>query len=113
MLAAGLITALSSDAPVVADDNPLLGIQAAVLRTDDEGQAIAPEQAITLEEALFGYTMGGALASGDEANRGSISPGKWADMAVLSRDPRSVPPEALSEIRVDITILGGKNVFER
>lgn len=113
MLAAGLITALSSDAPVVADDNPLLGIQAAVSRIDDEGVAIAPEQAITVEEALYGYTMGGALASGDETNRGSLSPGKWADMAVLSRDPRGVPPEALPEIRVDITILGGKNVFER
>jgi hypothetical protein len=113
MLAAGLITALSSDAPVVADDNPLLGIQAAVLRADDEGFVIAPDQAISIDEALFAYTMGGALASGDEANRGSLSPGKWADMAVLSGDPRSVPPEALSQIRVDRTILGGKTVFER
>jgi hypothetical protein len=110
MLAAGLITALSSDAPVVADDNPLLGIQAAVDRTDDEGIAIAPDQAISLDEALFAYTMGGALASGDEANRGSLSPGKWADMAVLSGDPHSVP---LSQIRVDRTILGGETVFER
>jgi hypothetical protein len=113
MLAAGLITALSSDAPVVADDNPLLGIQAAVLRADDEGIVIGADQAISLDEALFAYTMGGALASGDEANRGSLSPGKWADMAVLSGDPRSVPPEALPQIRVDRTILGGETVFER
>jgi predicted amidohydrolase YtcJ len=113
MLASGMITALSSDAPVVADDNPLLGIQAAILRTDDEGVAIAPDQAISIDEALFAYTMGGALASGDEANRGSLTPGKWADMAVLSGDPRSVPPEDLSQIRVDQTILGGQTVFER
>ncbi|MCK6591308.1 MAG: amidohydrolase [Polyangiaceae bacterium] len=113
MIAGGLITALSSDAPVVADDNPLLGIQAAILRTDDEGVVIAGDQAISIDEALFAYTMGGALASGDEANRGSLSPGKWADMAVLSADPRAVPPEALSGIRVDRTILGGQTVFER
>jgi predicted amidohydrolase YtcJ len=113
MIAAGLITALSSDAPVVADDNPLLGIQAAVQRTDDEGVVIAPDQAISIDEALYAYTMGGALASGDEANRGSLSPGKWADMAVLSGDPRTAPPEALSQIRVDRTILGGQTVFER
>jgi predicted amidohydrolase YtcJ len=115
MIDAGLVTALSSDAPVVADDSPLLGIQAAVLRLDDEGVCISPEQAISVEEALYAYTMGGALASGDEANRGSLSPGKWADMAVLSSDPRpaAAPPETLTDIRVERTILAGQTVFER
>ena len=95
MLDAGVRVALSSDAPVVEDDNPLVGMTAAVTRRDDEGETIAPEQAITAAEALYAYTMGGAVASGDEANRGSIEAGKWADLAVLSRNPLIGPPEAL------------------
>ena len=87
MLDSGVRVALSSDAPVVEDDNPLAGMMAAVVRRDAEGEPIAPEQAITAREALYAYTMGGAIASGDEANRGSIEPGKWADLAVLSSEP--------------------------
>jgi predicted amidohydrolase YtcJ len=57
--------------------------------------------------------MGGAVASGDELNRGSIELGKWADLAVLSGDPLSVPPEALPDIKVDLTLVGGQIAFER
>ena len=56
MLDAGIPVALSSDAPVVENDNPLMGMQAAVTRRDREGHRIAPEQAITVREALDGYT---------------------------------------------------------
>jgi predicted amidohydrolase YtcJ len=113
MLDAGVRVALSSDAPVVEDDNPLVGMMAAITRRDKEGHVIAPEQAISASEALYGYTMGGAVASGDEMNRGSIEPGKWADLAVLSEDPQSVPPEALPNIKVDLTLVGGQIAFER
>jgi predicted amidohydrolase YtcJ len=113
MMEAGIPVALSSDAPVVEEDSPLLGIQAAVLRRDAEGIAIAPDQAITAAAALRAYTAGGAFASGDEANRGTLSPGKWADLAVLGDDPVAVNPEGLSRIRVDMTVVGGKIVFER
>ena len=112
MLDAGVRIALSSDAPVVEDDNPLVGMMAAITRRDSEGQLIAPEQAITGKEALLGYTMGGAVASGDEENRGSIEPGKWADLAVLSDDPLAAEPEALSAIHVDMTLLAGRVVYE-
>ncbi len=91
MLDAGLTVALSSDAPVVENDNPLQGMRPAVDRLDDGGSPIAPDQAITVPEALFGYTMGGAIASGDEDNRGSLEPGKWADFAVLSGNPLPRP----------------------
>jgi predicted amidohydrolase YtcJ len=113
MLDAGVRVALSSDAPVVDDDNPLVGMTAAVTRRDDEGEVIAPEQAITAAEALHAYTMGGAVASGDEANRGSIEAGKWADLAVLSRNPLISPPEALREVTVDMTLVAGRVEYER
>jgi len=113
MLDAGVRVALSSDAPVVEDDNPLVGMLAAVTRRDSDGQPIAPQQGITIEEALRGYTMGGAVATGDESNRGSIEAGKWADLAVLSQDPLSVEPDALPTIRVDMTFVGGRVAYER
>ncbi|MGH9143946.1 MAG: amidohydrolase [Vicinamibacterales bacterium] len=113
MLDAGVRVALSSDAPVVEDDNPLIGMMAAITRRDSEGHAIAPEQAIDAREALYAYTMGGAVASGDERNRGSVEVGKWADLAVLSGDPLSVAAEALREIKVDLTLVGGEIAFER
>jgi hypothetical protein len=113
MLDAGIRIALSSDAPVVDDDNPLIGMMAAVTRIDEEGELIAPREAITATEALLGYTMGGAVASGDEANRGSIEEGKWADLAVLSGNPLAVSPEALPRLQVDMTLVAGHIAFER
>jgi predicted amidohydrolase YtcJ len=113
MLDAGVRVALSSDAPVVEDDNPLIGIQAAVLRRDQDGEPIAPEQAISAGEALRAYTAGGAVATGDEINRGTIAPGQWADLAVLSSDPVAVDPVALSDIHVDLTLVAGRVVYER
>jgi predicted amidohydrolase YtcJ len=113
MLDAGVTVALSSDAPVVEDDNPLLGIAAAHTRRESGGATIAPAQAITVDEALYAYTMGGARSSGDEMNRGSIEAGKWADLAVLSANPLDTDPDALTDIRVDLTFLGGEIAFER
>lgn len=112
MLDAGLTVALSSDAPVVPDDNPLLGMKAAVDRCDHLGDPIAPEQAINASEALYAYTMGGALASGDDDNRGSLTPGKWADLVVLSGDPLAVTPDDLLSLRVEQTYVAGKLVYE-
>jgi hypothetical protein len=113
MLDAGIVVALSSDAPVVEDDSPLTGMAAAIARTDADGQTIAPDQSITAREALYGYTMGGALATGDDTNRGSIEAGKWADLAVLSANPLTRPPDRLSDIHVDMTFVGGRVAFER
>jgi predicted amidohydrolase YtcJ len=113
MLDAGIRIALSSDAPVVDEDNPLTGMMAAVTRIDEEGELVAPREAITAAEALMAYTMGGAMASGDETNRGSIEEGKWADFAVLSGNPLSVSPEALPRLQVDMTLVAGRVAFER
>jgi predicted amidohydrolase YtcJ len=98
---------------VVEDDNPLLGIAAAITRRDDTGEPIAPDQGVSVHEALYAYTMGGAKATGDDCNRGSIEQGKWADLAVLSANPLATEPEALTDISVDMTLLGGEIAFER
>jgi predicted amidohydrolase YtcJ len=113
MLAAGLCVALSSDAPVVKDDDPLLGIQAAVTRRDASGEPVVPEEAITAAEALYAYTVGGARASGDDATRGSLTRGKWADLTVLDANPLEAPPGEIARIRVDMTVVGGRIVHER
>jgi predicted amidohydrolase YtcJ len=113
MLDAGLTVALSSDAPVVESDDPILGMSAAITRRTAEGETIAASQAITPQEALWAYTMGGAIASGDDANRGSLTAGKWADLALLSANPFTVPPEELPGVRVEQTWLGGNLVHER
>lgn len=112
MFDSGLTVALSSDAPVVPDDNPLLGMKGGIDRLAPDGLPLTPEQAITAQEALWGYTMGGAIASGDADNRGSLTPGKWADLAILSADPLTTPVERLLEITVQQTYVGGKCVYE-
>jgi predicted amidohydrolase YtcJ len=55
--------------------------------------------------------MGGAIASGDVENRGSITPGKWTDLVILSGDPLATPPEGLLEVRVEATYVGGILAF--
>jgi hypothetical protein len=88
-------------------------MRAAITRRSKEGVAIAPEQSISAQEALHGYTMSGAIASGDAANRGSLRPGKWADVAVLSSDPLTTDPAALTDIRVEMTFVAGSKVYQR
>ena len=113
MLDAGITVALSTDAPVVPDDNPFIGLKAAVDRFDHEGNPFAANQAITMPEALYAYTMGGAILSGDEDNRGSITPGKWADLVVLSEDPITSSVEDLLEISVEQTYVSGKLMYQK
>ena len=74
---------------------------------------IAPEQAISREEALRCGTMGGAHLTFEEDRKGSLEEGKLADMAVLSTDPLTCTEEEIKDIVADITIVGGKVVYER
>lgn len=113
MLDAGLTVALSTDAPVVPDDNPLIGLKASIDRLDHAGNPLSAEQAITPYEALYAYTMGGAILSGDEANRGSITPGKWADLVVLSGDPLTTPAAQMLALVVEQTYVGGELRYQR
>jgi predicted amidohydrolase YtcJ len=114
LLAAGAVLAFGSDSPV-EDLNPIKGIHAAVTRRRADGSpgpdGWYPEQRLTLAEAVHGFTAGAAIASGEEAIRGTLSPGKLADLAVLSQDIFAIDPMAILDTDVVATMLDGKFVY--
>jgi predicted amidohydrolase YtcJ len=98
----------------VAPLDPLLGLYAAVTRATLDGknpQGWIPEQRITLAEAVEAYTLGSAFAEFEEKEKGSITPGKLADMVILSGDIFAMPPEAIRNVKVEMTIVGGRIVY--
>lgn len=100
----------------VAPPTPLDGIYAAVTRQTLDGAhpgGWVPEQKITVEEALRAYTTGGAFASFEERDKGTLEPGKLADFVIIDRDLTTIPPETIREARVMLTVVGGQVVFER
>jgi predicted amidohydrolase YtcJ len=98
----------------VAPLNPMLGIYAAVTRATLDGKnpnGWFPEQKLTVAETVEAYTMGSAYAEFQEKEKGSITPGKLADMVLLSDDIFSIAPEKIREVQVLTTIVGGKIVW--
>ena len=91
---------------------PLLGIQCCVTRTDSEGRVWGPNQKVSIEEALKIYTLNGAYASFEEGTKGSITPGKLADLVVLGQDLAEVDPFSIKDIPVEMTMVGGEAVYE-
>jgi predicted amidohydrolase YtcJ len=115
LLEAGATLAFGSDW-YVAPMDPLMGIYAAVTRRTLDGKnpgGWVPEQKITVEEAIRAYTMGSAYASFDEKVKGSIEPGKLADMAVISDDILTIEPARIEKSRVVTTVFGGKVIYEQ
>lgn len=111
----GVTVAFGSDWDV-APLNAILGIYAAVTRRTLDGKHPGgwyPEQKITVEQAIYGYTMAPAYASFQEDLKGSITPGKVADIVVLSDDILTIPPEQIEDTEVICTIVNGKVVFEK
>lgn len=105
--------ACGSDAPVETFD-VLKGIYEAVTRKDLQGnpkEGWLPEQKLTVKEAVYGYTMGGAYASFEEDIKGSLEKGKLADMVILSEDIFNIEEDKIKDVKVETTILGGKVVF--
>jgi predicted amidohydrolase YtcJ len=95
---------------------PLMGIYAAETRRTLDGRhpdGWVPEQKITVAEAIRAYDMGSAYASFDEKAKGSIEPGKLADMAVLSDDILQIEPNRIDEVKVVMTVFDGKVIYER
>jgi predicted amidohydrolase YtcJ len=107
LLDAGALLANGSDAPVEELD-PLAGIVAGVLRTIDERPAWRPEQRVTIEEALNATCVAPTWLEHAEERRGTLRPGKLADLVILNRDPLTCPPEELTSLRVEATMVGGR-----
>jgi len=98
----------------VAPLNPMLGIYAAVTRATLDGKnpnGWFPEQKLTVAEAVEAYTMGSAYAEFQEKQKGSITPGKLADMVIISEDIFSIDPVKIRDAKVVTTIVGGKIVW--
>ena len=79
-----------------------------MLRTIDERPAWRPEEAVTIDQALHASTVAPAWLAGDERRRGTLVPGRLADLVVLDRDPVECPPEELGSIEVVATMVGGR-----
>ena len=98
----------------VAPLNPMLTIYAAVTRETLDGKhpdGWLPEQKLTVAEAVEAYTMGAAYAEFQEKEKGSIEPGKLADMVLLSDDIFKIRPDAIKDVTVTMTMVGGKVVY--
>jgi hypothetical protein len=101
---------------LVEDVSPVRNFHATVTRQDEAGNppgGFDPEQKLTRAEALRTMTLDGAYGSFEEEARGSIEPGKLADLVVLSQDILAVPDALLLQTEVDLTIVNGRVLFER
>lgn len=107
LLDAGVRVAGASDAPIESTD-VLHAIQCCVTRDGFE-----THQAIGVVEALGLYTTGAAWAQCAEDEKGSLTPGKRADLVVLSDDPTAVPPDQIAAIHVEQTVVGGREIYRR
>jgi predicted amidohydrolase YtcJ len=110
----GLFIPCGSDFPVESA-NPLHGIYAALTRTDTEGKPEGgwyPEQRMTIQEAIRGFTLWPAIASFREKVLGSIEVGKLADFTILDRNIINAPPHEILEAKVLYTIVGGRIIYQ-
>ncbi|MBA3510319.1 amidohydrolase [Sphingomonas sp.] len=111
----GGILAFGSDFPVESP-NPFPGLAAAVSRQDPNGippGGWRPEERVSLEQALAGFTRNAAFAGFAEDRIGSLEPGKWADFILVDRDPTRVNPQELAATEVFETWVAGKKVWQR
>jgi predicted amidohydrolase YtcJ len=114
VLKTGAHLPLSSDFPGETLD-PFAGMYAAVTRQDAAGKPPAgwyPDQRLTIQEALRGYTVEAAYAGFEEKDKGTIEPGKLADLTVISTDVTRAPPSELLALTVLWTMVGGRVVFD-
>jgi predicted amidohydrolase YtcJ len=109
---AGMHPAAGSDAPVSAT-SPFLNIHAMVTRLTCHGTLLGPAQRITVAEAVHSYTWASAYTQFAEHLRGRLVPGQVADIAVLSQDIFAIDPEAIPATVTDMTLRGGRVVFDR
>jgi predicted amidohydrolase YtcJ len=93
--------------------NPLLNMYIMVTRKDPNGNVYGASEAITREQALRLYTSAASRYMFEEGRKGTLEPGKLADLVVLSADYMGVPEDQIKDIKAAITVVGGKIVFQR
>jgi predicted amidohydrolase YtcJ len=93
--------------------NPQATLVGSIQRLTLTNKPVSPEQAMTIEEAMYAHTMGGAYADFAESKKGSLEPGKFADLIVWHDDPYALKPADLFKSTIDLTMVGGKAVYEK
>jgi predicted amidohydrolase YtcJ len=112
LLESGAVVTNGTDAPV-EDLSPIASFYATVTRRLPDGSTFFPEQRMTREQALRSYTLDAAYAAFEEEIKGSLTPGKLADIVVLSKDIMTVPDDEIPGAEVVMTIVGGKVLYDR
>jgi len=107
----GIIAGGNNDCPITFY-SPFVQMYAAVTRKTGSGQVIGPDEAVGVMDAIRLYTWNGAYLAKEEHTKGSVEPGKIADMIILDRDILSIPTEEIKDVKVLTTIVDGKVVFE-
>jgi predicted amidohydrolase YtcJ len=114
---AGIVVAGGSDHMIRFDPrqainpyHPFYGMWMAVTRKTADGSVLNPEQRITREQALRMWTLNGAYLTFEEKDKGSIEPGKFADLIVITKDYLRCPEDEIKDIEVLLTLVGGKTV---
>ena len=112
LMKSGAVVSNGTDAPV-EDVNPIAGYYATVSRKSKDGKVFYADQRMSRAEALKSYTWNGAYAGFEESSRGSLKPGKYADVVVLSKDILKIPEDEIPSAQVVYTIVGGKIRYQR
>jgi predicted amidohydrolase YtcJ len=112
LLKSGAIICNGTDAPV-ENLNPIVNYHAAVTRRLPDGSVFYPDQCMTRYQALRSYTIDAAYAGFEEDFKGTLTPGKLADMVVLSKDIMKIPDEEILSTEVLFTIIGGKILYKK
>jgi hypothetical protein len=108
----GIIAGGNCDYPIT-DGNPMVQIQQAVTRKTRSGLVYSLEESISVLDAIRVYTWNGAYLEKEEHKKGSIEPGKLADMVFLDKDILDQPVDMIDQVKVITTIVGGKIVYQK
>jgi hypothetical protein len=112
LLRAGAMVVNGTDVPVESID-PLANFRAAITRRMKNGEVFFAEQVMTRQQALRAYTRDAAYAAYEEDIKGTLAPGKLADLVVLSHDLRTASEDQLEQARIELTMIGGKIEYMR
>jgi predicted amidohydrolase YtcJ len=112
LMRSGALVTNGTDTPV-EDVDPIACFYASVSRKLKDGSVFFPEQRMSREEALRSYTVNNAYSAFEESSKGSLAPGKLADVTVLSKDILTIPEDEIPKAQVDYTIVGGKVMYQR